>query len=161
MSVDRGLAETLHGIVGDLRNTSALVDLLTERQAIYAGHPADHRGYPVSVVVTPIYGGTTLHRGTTTRDARVQITVKATQAWREAREPNPGALAAMYEIMDHVGVRLDRASGLSQIPLGGEGGPEPQPLDDGRLAVTSDWRLRGFVSDAPDVDGDGDDSSGA
>ena len=154
-----GLADTLHDLVRNLRGDDDVVKHLSERRAVFPGHPADHRGYPVSVVVTPIYAGTTLHRDVTTHDSRVQITVKATRPWRESKEPNPGALAAMYEIMDSVGNRLERAEGLDEIPLGGEGGPEPQPMEDGRLAVTSDWRLRGirtYPGDDPQPDPEDD-----
>jgi hypothetical protein len=145
-----GLSETIHELIIALRHTEAVTEQLSERQAIFPGHPEENRGYPVAVVATPIYDGSTPGRDVITRDTRVQITVVATRGWREDRAPSPGGLAAMYNIVDEINAILETASGISKIPLGSEGGPAPQQMEDGRLAVPVDWRLRGFDPRDPD-----------
>lgn len=144
----RGTSDVLGDAVGELRDSTEIVSLLPERQAIFSGHPTETRDYPVCVVLTPISATSDHHRGAMTRRFRLQATVAATYQWRETQEPNPGGLTQMYTILDRVADRLDWAHGLSgEIPLGDEGGPAPFELEDDRLAVQSSWRVMGTYDD--------------
>lgn len=152
--MSRHAGDVTFDIVTDLRGYQPLVDRLPERQAIYEGHPTDNHGYPVSVTVTSIFDGSTPHRGVTGREFRTQITVVGTRGWRESQDAGPdnpggrGGLAEMQAILGDVADRLDRQKGLStEIALGSEGGPAPQELDDGRLAISNDWRAAGWYVD--------------
>lgn len=145
----RGSADVLMSVVGDLRNHQPLIDLLPSRRAVYAGHPTDDYGFPISVTITPIYEGSVPHRGVIQRDYRVQVTVVSTYEWREQREPNPGALFSMNRILDRVGDRLDRAPGFEEIAQESVGGVTPQWVtgegeEGGRMMITLDWRLQGW-----------------
>lgn len=141
----RGSVEVLEDLVRALRTDAALVRKLPEAGAIYPGHPTEDRGYPVGVIVTPIFEGSQRHRGVLGRRYRVQVTVIATQPWREARDAEAGTdnLRAMRSIMDAVAAVLDEASGMPEWPEGAESGLAPQPVGDGRLSITNDWVVAG------------------
>ena len=145
----RGAADVMRDAVSDLRDHQPLVDLLPGRQAIYDGHPAEDRGYAAEVAITTVSNTSTPHRGATTRTYRLQATIKTTREWREGHEPAQSGTAAMAEIHGRIAERFDHASGLSaEGSRGGIGGPDPQRLDDGRLAITSDWIVFGAYSRA-------------
>jgi hypothetical protein len=149
MSTTRGASDVLWSVVIDLRGYQPLVDRLPERQAIYQSYVADNYGYPIEVTISPVFDGSTPHRGVIERSYRVQVTVKATYSWREEidRQPGTDSTLALLEILDRVGDRLDRAPGIRETALGGEGSPDPMFMDDGRLAVVGDWRLGGWYDD--------------
>ena len=148
-SSKRGVADVLRSVVIDLRSHRPLVDQLPHPAAIYQAQVTESRDFPVEVTISPVYEGSSPHRGMTERNYRVQATVKATYGWREARDSEVGSdsLLAMYEILDEVANRLDRAPGIPETSQGGEGGPNPMEMDDGRLAVIGDWRLSGWYAD--------------
>ena len=148
----RGSHHIMAEIESDLRAYSPLVAKLPEPEAVYIGHPADDRDYPISVTITVITDQPTLHRGVIGRGYRIQITVKANRDWREwfdTRPDQPASLAEMAEIMHLVGQRLNRAKSVTggEIPLTTEGGPSPLELDGGRLAISNDWRMAGWYLD--------------
>lgn len=145
----RGTADVLKSVIQDLRGHQPLVDLLPERQAIYQAIVSESRGYPIEVTVSPVFEGSTPHRGITQRNYRIQVTVKSTYGWREQQDNTVGTDGhlAMYEILDTVGERLDRAPGIPETAQGGAGGPDPIEMEDGRLAVIGDWRVAGWYAD--------------
>lgn len=145
----RGTADVLRSVVIDLRGHPPLVDLLDHPGAIYQSWIADEQGFPAEVTVTPITAGSAPHRGVVEREYRVQITVKVTQTWRDEQDARHGTTATteMWRILDRVADRLDRAPGIHETALGGEGGPAPHQMDDGRLAAIGDWRLAGWYNE--------------
>lgn len=144
----RGAPDVIEAVRDDLRDYQPLVVLLPEPEAIYEGFPADDRDYDASVTLTAMSENTTAHRGVTERRYRVQATVTANRRWREwfDNRPNqPSSIGQMTRILRRVGERLDRAAAVSpEISTGGDGGPTPFELDDGRLAVVEDWLLAGW-----------------
>lgn len=148
----RGTPDILLDTVRVLRDHAPLVAMLPSRSAIYPARVTADHGHDVEVTVSPVFEGSTPHRGVMEREYRIQVTVKATYGWREARDSDPGTaggMSAMQEILMHVADRMDRLRGFrsGEVPLGSEGGPEPIEMDDGRLAVIGDWRVRGWYID--------------
>lgn len=147
----RGSGDVLESLESDLRDYEPLTSELPTEEAIYIGHPADDRDFMAEVTLTTVFEGSNLHRGALTRDFRVQVTVKVTREWREgydSRENQPASQTQQARILGYVADVLD-TSGTSdgpEIPTGGEGGPEPMEMDDGRLAMASDWTLQGTYS---------------
>lgn len=141
----RGRADVLTDVVTELRSRPALTDKLPDAEAVYQGHPTEDRGYAVAVVVTIVSAGSTPHHSAVSRNYRVQVTVTATTPWREAQDNASGttALTEMYAIMDAVGDVLDVGSGIDEYGTGAGGGPGPQQVGDGRLAITDDWFVSG------------------
>lgn len=152
MSPARGAHDILDDVVTDLRAYGPLTSILPEPAAVYAGFPAENRGYPAAVTITAISENSTPMRGVMGKTFRVQATVTATRGWREwydGRDDQPSSVGQMARLLHLVGNRLDRAEATTggEIPEGGDGGPQPQELDDGRLALSGDWLLSGWYLD--------------
>lgn len=150
--MSRAAPDILEDVLVDLRNHQPLVELLPEAAAIYAGHPADDRNFKASVTLTAVSDASTPHRGVMERTVWIQATVTAREDWRswyDSRDDEPSSVTQMGRILARVGDRLDRSKSTTggEIPLGGEGGPQPQELDDGRLAMSEDWRVAGWYID--------------
>jgi hypothetical protein len=149
----RGTANVLQSVVRDLRQHQPLVDLLPngDRNAIYQSFVMDNRGFPVEVTVSPVFEGSTPHRGILQRDYRVQVTVKATGSWRQEMDATSGTNSTLWlhEILTEVANRLDRAPGIEETAQGGEGSPQPRLMEDGRLGMIGDWLVAGWYDDPP------------
>lgn len=146
----RGTHNVLGDIRDDLRAYDPLVSLLPSPDAIYEGHPADDRDFEASLTLSVASDVSTPHRGVIERTYRVQATVTVRRSWREwydNRESEPSSQSQMGRMLNLVAERLDRAKPLPELPHGSEGGPQPRELDDGRLAMSEDWRVTGFYDD--------------
>lgn len=143
----RGLSDVLEDVVADLRTTSGVTDHLESPEAIFEGHPAHGGDYPLEVAITPVFDGSSVHRGAVTRTYRVQVTVTTTKRWRDARAGEAGTTptTAMLDVLSAVADRLEAGGGSPEAPLGAEGGVSPLPGSEpgGRMAISDDWRLRG------------------
>lgn len=147
----RGAHSVLEDVREDLRSYQPLVSALPEADAIYDGHPADDRDYDASITLTVVSDVGTNHRGVSEKTYRIQATVTVRQDWREwydSRSDERSSVAQMQYLLSLVDDRLGRGEATSpEIGTGSIGGPMPQELDDGRLAVSEDWRVTGYYPD--------------
>lgn len=141
----RGLADVQRDLITELRANTELVGLLPDEQAIYQGYRTREPDYGVSVTLTPVYDGSTRHRGATTRTYRLQLSIDASYGWRETKDSEAGTdgLLEMNKIFDAAAETLDDASGLQEYPEGAEGGPGIIEDDDGGLRIVEDWIVSG------------------
>lgn len=141
----RGTADVLQEIITDLQNYQPLTRGLQSPEAIFAAHPAAETNYSLAVIVTVISDTSTPRRSVYERNWRIQITAKASRPWLERHSQD--AQVVLHRVLDAVGERLDRAHGIEEIPLGSETGGPPNPMNDNMLAISNDWRVRGFEYD--------------
>ena len=139
----QGTADIVEMIERDLQAHDELVGMLPGgTDAIYESYPAEETDEPVAVILWVVSSETTPGRDVHTKSWRIQATVKSSRSWRERQ--SSGGVPAMQRIMDAVHDRLDLLDSYREVGHGSEGGSDPEPMDDGWLAIANDWRISGF-----------------
>ena len=140
-----GLHNALQDTITDLRDHDDLVALLENSSAIDEGWPKDPQDHGVVVRVQPITetSSKASHKfATTQRQFRLQVSVVATDPWRDGQD---APTYRMAEIMAAVANRMDVAVDAPDLLPDGTASSSWNEVTGDRLALIQDWRVTTYT----------------